>query len=170
VEQTAPSSVEQAIRVSSAAERIEMPLLRYFFLVGGALLALLFAADAYLPKSPAIERATATADLSMIRIRSDRKWPERIAFDTTQPTIIPPRTSIAEIRIQKPAHPSDAASKAPVREAFAQLPATSSQLQPADPRKAEPRRKRKSVARAYTGQPLLVAQQPRFGLFGNGIW
>jgi hypothetical protein len=147
-----------------------MPLLRYFLLVGGALLALLFAADAYLPKSPAIERATATADLSMIRIRSDRKWPERIVFDTTQPTIIPPKTSIAELRIQKPAHPSDAASKAPMREAFAQLPSNANQLQPADPRKAEPRRKRKLVARAYTGQPLLVAQQPRFGLFGNGIW
>jgi hypothetical protein len=145
-----------------------MPLLRYFFLVGGALLALLFAADAYLPKSPAVERATATADLSMIRIRSDRKWPERIVFDTTQPTIMPPKTSIAEIRIQQPAT-SAAASKAPMREAFAQLPAGSNQRQPADPRKAEPTRKRKSVARAYTGRPLLIAQQPRFSLFGNGI-
>jgi hypothetical protein len=147
-----------------------MPFLRYFFFVGGALLALLFAADAYLPRSPAIERATATADLSMIRIRSDRKWPERIVFDTTQPTIIPPKTSIAELRIQQPAHPSAAALKVPMREAFAQLPSNANQLQPADPRKAEPRRKRKSVARAYMGQPLLVAQQPRFGLFGNGIW
>jgi hypothetical protein len=146
-----------------------MPLLRYFFLVGGALLALLFAADAYLPKSPAVERATATADLSMIRIRSDRKWPERIVFDTTQPTIILPKTSIAEIGIQQPAT-SAAASKAPMREAFAQLPAGSNQRQLTDPREAELARKRKSVARAYTGRPLLVAQQPRFGLFGNGIW
>jgi hypothetical protein len=147
-----------------------MPLLRYFFFVGGALLALLFMIDAYLPKLPAIERPAAATDLSMIRIHSDRKWPERVVFDTTLPTIIPPKTSIAEIRIQQPARASDAASKAPMRESFAQLPASSNQLQPADPRKAEPRRKRKSVARAYTGQPLLVAQQPRFGLFGNGIW
>jgi hypothetical protein len=146
-----------------------MPLLRYFFLVGGALLVLLFAADAYLPKSPAVERATATADLSMIRIRSDRKWPERIVFDTTQPTIILPKTSIAEIGIRQPAT-SAAASKAPMREAFAQLSSNANQLQPADPGRPERMRKRKLVARAYTGQPLLVAQQPRFGLFGNGIW
>jgi hypothetical protein len=147
-----------------------MPLLRYFFLVGGALLALLFAADAYLPKSPVIERATATADLSMIRIRSDRKWPERIVFDTTQPAIVPAKATMSELRIRKPTSGGDAAAKVPMREAFAQLPSNANQLQPADPRKAEPRRKRKSVARAYTGQPLLVAQQPRFGLFGNGIW
>lgn len=78
-----------------------MPLLRYFFLVGGALLALLFAADAYLPKSPVIERATATADLSMIRIRSDRKWPERIVFDTTQPAIVPAKATMSELPIRK---------------------------------------------------------------------
>jgi hypothetical protein len=147
-----------------------MPLLRYFFLVGGALLALLFAADAYLPKSPAIERATATADLSMIRIRSDRKWPERIVFDTSQPTMAPPKATVSELRIRQPTSGANAASKTPTREAFAQLSLNANQPQPADLRKAEPRRKRRSVARAYTGRPLLVAQQPRFGLFGNGIW
>jgi hypothetical protein len=147
-----------------------MLLLRYFLFVGGALLALLFAADAYLPKSPAIERATATADLSMIRIRSDRKWPERIVFDTTQPTTVPAKAAMSELRIRQPTSGGDAASKAPMREAFAQLSSNANQLQPADPGRPERRRKRKSVARAYTGRPLLVAQQPRFGLFGNGIW
>jgi hypothetical protein len=148
-----------------------MLLLRYFFFVGGALLALLFAADAYLPKSPAIERATATADLSMIRIRSDRKWPERIVFDTTQPTTAPPKAAMSELRIRQPTSGADAASKAPMREAFAQLPSNANQLQPADQRRPEQRRKRKAVARTYIGQPALrVAEQPRFGLFGNGFW
>jgi hypothetical protein len=147
-----------------------MPLLRYFLFVGGALLALLFAADACLPKSPAIERVTATADLSMIRIRSDRKWPERIVFDTTRPTTVAAKATMSELRIRQPTSGADAASKAHLREAFAQLSSNASQHQPADPRRPEQRRKRKAVARAYTGQPLLVAQQPRFGFFGNGIW
>ena len=142
-----------------------MPLLRYFFFVGGALLATLFMVEAFLAKLPVTERITAATDLSMIRIHSDRKWPQRVVFDTTMPSVALPSTAIAESPTRT--NLADAAAKASVREAFAQLP---NQVQSADPRKAEPRRKRKSVARAYTGRPLLVAQQPRLGLFGNGIW
>jgi hypothetical protein len=43
-----------------------MPLARYFLFVGGVLLALLFVADALLPKLPAAE--TANANLPVIRI------------------------------------------------------------------------------------------------------
>ena len=50
-----------------------MPLARYFFFVGGVLLALLFISDAYLPKLPVADRAY--TDLPVIRIHSNRKWP-----------------------------------------------------------------------------------------------
>ena len=35
------------------------------------------------------------ADLSTIRIHSDRKWPERVVFDTNAPTIVPAPTQTA---------------------------------------------------------------------------
>jgi hypothetical protein len=151
-----------------------MPVVRYFFSVGAALLTLLFVVDAYLPKSPPVERAIATADLSIIRIRSDRKWPERVVFDTTLPTVTPALTRTAETNIPAPAPVAEPPAKVRVREALAQLPQSNPELlQPADPRRVEPKpqRKRKTAARGYIGPPtILVAQQPRFGLFGNATW
>lgn len=148
-----------------------MPLVRYFLFVGGALLALLFIADATLPKLPATEHAEAAANFSMIRIHSDRKWPERVVFDTTLPTIVPATTVVAEMQAQRPRFAADLPAKARVGEAFAQLSSNSSQLPPADPRKSESKGKRKSVAKSHIGPPtILVAQQPRFGVFGNNIW
>ncbi len=63
-----------------------MPLLRYFLGVGGALFALIFIADAYLPKLPATE--TTHTDLPVIHIHSERKWPDRVVFNTSAPTIV----------------------------------------------------------------------------------
>ena len=64
-----------------------MPLARYFLYVGGVLLTLVFILDACLTsKLPEIERSHANSPV--IRIHSDRKWPERIVFDTTLPTIV----------------------------------------------------------------------------------
>src|SRR6267142_3656503 len=63
-----------------------MPLARYFLYVGGALLALLFFVDVYLPKFPVAAKATANSPV--IRILSDRKWPQRIVYDTSLPTQI----------------------------------------------------------------------------------
>jgi hypothetical protein len=149
-----------------------MPLARYFLFVGAALLALLFIADEYLPKLPAAERTNAAADLSVIRIHSDRKWPERVVFDTTVPPITPATTGMVEAKASAPTNVADVSAKGRVREVFAQLP-LSGKLQPADPRKPEPkhRSKRKTVARSHIDPPMmLVAQQPRVGLFGNNIW
>ena len=150
-----------------------MPLVRYFFYVGGVLLALLFVVDATLPKLPATERSNAAADLSMIRIYSDRKWPERVVFDTTLPTVTPAATAVTKVQAREPTGVADVPAKVRVREAFAQLPSNSSQLGPADPGKPEPKPKpkRKSVAMTYMRpSAILVAQQPRLGLFGNNIW
>ena len=143
-----------------------MPLMRYFVYVGGALLALLFIVDACLPPLPAAKASRSTADLSVIRIHSDTKWPERVVFDTTRPTITPvPATVVAEAAApqQKTAA---APSKSGVREAFAQLPAPT-----------HPKVKRKAVARNYAGPPnyagpqrMLVAQQRPVAFFGNNIW
>jgi hypothetical protein len=138
-----------------------MPLARYFLLVGGVLIALLFVVDAVLPKLPVVERAD--TDLPVIRIHSDRKWPERVVIDTSIPTITPAPT--AKVEAVAPAPVADVSAKVRVREAFAQFVAP-------DPKKPEskPQRKRK-IAKSRIAPPVvLVAQQPRFGFFDNGMW
>ena len=156
-----------------------MPLVRYFLYVGGALLALLFVVNAALPDLPIAESSqSAPTDLSIIRIHSDRKWPERIVFDTTRPTIAPVPNPAASRMAEAPRPPKVAAvepAKGQAREAFAQLRANPNEL-----RSSAQRRKRKSVARNYAApppanyfgsSPIVVAQQPRFGFFGsNNIW
>ena len=137
-----------------------MPLARYFIFVGAALLALIFAADAYLPKLPATEVPRAEADLSMIRIHSDQKWPELVAIDTSLPTVTHPATPMRVVNIPPAAQVPE---KARLRDALAQA-------LPADLKKHEPRRKHRAIARSYFGQPpIRLAQQPRFGFFGNNF-
>jgi len=105
-----------------------MPLARYLSYVGGVLLALLLVLDAYLPKVPVAERAD--ANLPVIRIHSDRKWPERVVYDTSQPTIIPALPS-GKASIPAAAAVADVSVKASEREAIAQMqPSDAKQLQP----------------------------------------
>ena len=141
-----------------------MPLMRYFAFVGGALLALLLIANACLPALPATEaRSTAAADLSVIRIHSDRKWPERVVFDTSRPTITPAPVLAEAVPAPQPAKVAALPLKGGVREALAQVQTT--------PAHVEPKRKRKAVARNYGGQPRIrVAQQPPGAFFGNNLW
>ena len=84
-----------------------MPLARYFLYVGGVLLTLVFILDACLTKLPVVERAHVNSPI--IRIHSDRKWPERIVFDTTLPTIVPAQTAIVEDRVPSPTTVTDLA-------------------------------------------------------------
>lgn len=156
-----------------------MPIFRYFVFVGGALLALLFAADFVWPTSPVAQVvAGAGYDQPVIRIRSDRHLPERVVLDTSQPTIAAPATKMAAVAAPQPtaqADPlADMSAKTRVRETFAQFTPKGDAAagRKVDARsQAQPRRK---VARAHPapqrGQPMmLVAQQPHFGLF-NMTW
>ena len=68
-----------------------MPIARYFIFVGGALAALLFIPGWLLPTPPATFADQSVAlDRAVIRIKSARKWPEKVILDTSQPTITPP--------------------------------------------------------------------------------
>ena len=146
-----------------------MPLARYFVYVGAVLLALLFVVDAVLPQLPAADaNRTATAvDRSIIRIHSDRKWPERVVFDTNIPTIVPAQTVKAEVVVPTPVPviAADVSAKARVRKAFAQFV-------PPEPKKPEPKLQRKrKIAKNHAAPPMVVvAQQPRFGFFENSTW
>jgi hypothetical protein len=78
-----------------------VPIARYFVVVGSALAALLLIASWSLPEPPPsfpdrpeiIERAA-------IRIRSERKWPEKVVLDTNQPTLSPLPIEVAPAQQQ----------------------------------------------------------------------
>jgi hypothetical protein len=143
-----------------------MPVARYFLFVGGVLLALLLLSNEFLPQLPAeAARAEAGPNKSVIRIFSDRKWPERVVFDTNLPTIVPPQT--ATILVSAPAQTTvaDVSAKSRALQSFAEL-------KPSEPKKPEPKpvHKRRVAKARVAPQMELVAQQPRFGFFANNTW
>jgi hypothetical protein len=146
-------------------DETEMPLARYFLFVGGVLLALLFVSDAFLPKPPAPEISEAGINMPVIRINSDRKWPKRVVFDTNIPTTVPVPPVDTLASVAPPPTAAEIPAKARVREAFAQFV-------PPDPPKPDPKPQHKrKIARSRPVPPtMLVAQQPRFGLFDTRIW
>ena len=140
-----------------------MPLSRYFLCVGGALLALLFIADPYLPKSPVADWGNSRS--AFIHIQSDQKWPERIVYDTSLPTIVAAQTANIEDKVAAPAIVASAAA----REAFAQL-TPSSQLSDAKKREPKLQRQHKIAKRRAAPPAYVAARQVQFGWFGNRIW
>ena len=147
-----------------------MPLARYFSFVGGVLLALLFILNAYLPKIPVDERVQ--ANLPVIRIHSERKWPERIVFDTSHPAIIPAQIASGAPIIPTPETASDVSLEVRGREALAQMqPSDTKLLQPPNPKKRESKLQRKiRIARKYAPPYFAPARQWQFGWLGQSPW
>ena len=145
------------------------PLARYFVFVGGALMALLVAFDLFAPKAAANIgiQSGGNVDKSIVRIKSEQKWPERIVFDTTQPTVAPkPVVQAAQApAVAAPEAAPEFTAGARVRETFAQFV-------PADTKKPEATTaKKRKVAKTGIGQPhqpLRFAQQR--GFFGTSTW
>jgi hypothetical protein len=99
-----------------------MPVARYFLFVGGVLLALLFAFDAFVPKEAVVANANQSAggfDKSTVRIKSTQKLPERVVYDTNLPTIVPPQANVVAAAAPAPAR--DSSAQARVRDTFAQF-------------------------------------------------
>jgi hypothetical protein len=89
-----------------------MPVGRYIVWIGTSLLALLFLADWYLPKSLP-EPARDAIQKPVIRIASIQQPPERIVIDTSQPTIVPPPTLVGDAVPGEPSPLQSYASAAP---------------------------------------------------------
>jgi hypothetical protein len=148
-----------------------MPIARYFFYVGGVLLALLFISDAVLPKLPVADRAV--SDLPVIRIHSDRKWPQPVVFDTSIRAVAPVQIAKAQADVPAPVTAADISAKVRVREAFAQLqPSDAKQIESSYLKKPEPKlQPKRKIARKRVAPPtVLMAQQPQFGFFANNTW
>jgi hypothetical protein len=143
----------------------EIPLRPYFLCVGGALLTLLFAADALAPRPPANETIGSGPKLPRILIHSERKGPVAVVIDTNQPAIVPSVTAQAD---PAAAPQSFARPDTRIRESFAQLvPPTLKRTGDGEPkkqeRKTQPKRK---VARAHLPhRPTLFAQPHHFEFF-----
>ena len=140
-----------------------MPLARYILFVGGTLLTLLFISDAYLPKMPIADWGNSRS--AIIHIRSDQKWPERIVYDTSLPTVVSAQTANIEVNVAAPEIIASAAE----REAFAQLQ-PSSQLSDAKKREPKLQRQHKIAKRRAAPPALLAARQVQFSWFGNRMW
>lgn len=158
-----------------------MPVVRYFLFVGGVLLALLVVIGSYAPQPP-VETAINTGASTdsekpfIIRINSERKWPEAVVYDTTHPPAV---TVAANV----PAPAPEISANARVRAAYAQFQPSdpkqmhaSKQVQPQPPAakmaQSKPQPKRR-VARNRMGPPMMMAAQqpqPRFGFFFNSTW
>ena len=88
-----------------------MPLLRYFTVVGGALLALLFVASWCLPETETISRTDVARPV--IRIASDRVTPARVEIDTREQSAVIP-ASVPDVALQTPAPVTQARVGAPL--------------------------------------------------------
>ena len=147
-----------------------MPVARYFLFVGGMLLALLFALDAFAPQQTVLAgNAAPSINKTVVRIRSDQKLPERVVYDTSLPTIVPPAAA-TEIAAAPGPPAADVGAQAQVRDTFAQfVPAEAKKLEK-QPKSQAPRKRK--IAKIRPAQPMRVAQQPHFGFgfFGSNTW
>jgi hypothetical protein len=157
------------ISLDAAVMAPRMPLLQYFLYIGGVLLGLLFILDAFLPKLP-IPVAT-HEHVPVIRIASDRKWPERIVYDTSLPTIVPAQA--VTIALGLPVPEKDAAASAGIRQSFAQLQLSEAgQPRPVDARNRDAVHPhgRKIAKRRAPPRTFVAVRQPQFSWFGANIW
>ena len=155
-----------------------MPVARYFLFVGGVLLALLLAIDAFVPQEAVVaSQAAPSIDKTVVRIRSDQKLPERVVYDTSLPTIVPPPAVTVQAAVA-PSVPAaapvsaDATAQARVRETFAQfVPAEAKKTEPQVQRKRKIARTRTAPEMQFAQRPQMrVAQQSQFGFFGGPRW
>jgi hypothetical protein len=99
-----------------------VPVAKYFVLVGSVLAALLLIVSWYFPAPPAIfADRPQVITTATIRIKSERKWPERIEFDTSQPTIVPPAGEVSSVAAPPAPLPPEETTGKPRLEALAQL-------------------------------------------------
>ena len=147
-----------------------MPVARYFLFVGGILLALLFALDAFAPQQVVVAgNAAPSINKTVVRIRSNQKLPERVVYDTSLPTIVPPAAA-TQIAAAPAAPAADVGAQAQVRDTFAQfVPAEAKKFEKQHESQAPRKRK---IAKIRPALPMRVAQQPLFGFgfFGSNTW
>ena len=140
-----------------------MPLMRYFVFVSSVLLALLFIADACLPKLPTAGKTNARPP--GVRIYSDQKWPEPIVYDTSATMLRSAPAANPEAAGSAP--PTIAVASPKLREALAELQTTDA----SPPQSANPKKPQHKFAKKHAAKPVrLATRRSPFGWFGPTIW
>lgn len=143
----------------------ELPLRRYFLLIGGILLVLLFAVDALAPQQRTIETASSEPRLPKIRIYSEQRGPEAVVMDTSRPIIVAPSPAKPDTAttITSP-EPRVAENVAPL------VPPSPRQADAKKLSKVEPRPQRRgNFGKAHAPRPpMSYAQRPDVGWFDGG--
>lgn len=145
----------------------EIPIWRYLLYVGGALLALLFAADAVLPRPPTDTVHASGSQLPKIRVQSEHKGPEAVVIDANRFTIMADVTGTADVpaavAILGPPDPG-------FHESFAQLlPSAPKQADAAQPKKRQTRpRPRGKAGMGRHKDPPRQAGHSAFGWLESG--
>jgi hypothetical protein len=76
-----------------------VPIARYFMVVGSALVVLLLIAGWSLPEPlPSFPDRPENIDRATIRIKSARKWPEKVVLDTNRPTFSSPSIEVVQAK------------------------------------------------------------------------
>ena len=146
-----------------------MPIARYFLFVGGVLLALILAIDTFAPQPAVVAtQAAPSIDKTVVRIRSDQKLPERVVYDTSLPTIIPPAVTAQAVAPPAPPAVADVPAQARVRETFAQFVPEAKKPEPQVQRKRKVAKNRPPMQ--FAQPQMRVAQQSHFGFFGGPSW
>ncbi|MBR0758585.1 hypothetical protein JQ604_40930 [Bradyrhizobium jicamae] len=142
-----------------------MPIGRYFLIMGGVLLALLFLADWSMPTVTATPEE-ASNEHPTILIHSRRRGPDAVVFDTSRPTIVPPTP--ATVAAEAPSETSLQDAKPPTDAmAMAEPAAPVEQAAPAPPKRAAERRRprphreaRRDDARRIASYDMFANRQP----------
>jgi hypothetical protein len=112
----------------------------------------------------------APPNLPIIRIHSDRKWPERVVYDTSRPTIVPASIASAEVIVPAPEAIGGAPASTRVREIFAMVSADQPQAAKAKVREPKPVRQSKLARRRAPAPRYAMARHPQFGWSGENFW
>jgi hypothetical protein len=127
---------------------IAVPIARYFAFVGSVLVALLLVANWMWPSAAPVEAlgtsAQGSADVPIARIRSTQKWPDKVQFDTSMPTIVLPSAPAPEVAATVPPPPATEVAAASPLDARAEAKPN---VQPAPPRKRMARAHHRSSPR-----------------------
>jgi hypothetical protein len=99
------------------ANELSVPLVRYFISVGGLLLALLFVVNWVWQNPSPMPNYGSPLDETIVRIRSEHRWPRKVELDAAIPITVPPSTPAADTATTEAAIPP---SPKPASNALAQ--------------------------------------------------
>jgi len=143
-----------------------MPLTSYFLSVGGVLLMLLCLWDSHVAELSPSQRINGNPPT--VRIRSDRKLPERVVFDTSIPAVVPEPSNIVPVA---PVAVVAAPPAAGFREAFAEVQVDVTRTLEVKKREVVRASTRRKFSKRHRMPPtFLVTRNQQFGWFDNRFW